>query len=301
LTFIVVAHGGAASKQRDRDGAERAARVGLRALASGGTPLGAAVAATVDLEDDPRFNAGTGSSFRFDGKTVEMDAACMDSDGRFGAVAAIRDVKNPVLVARRVLDTPHLLLVGEGATAYARRLGFPPHDVRTERARKKFAELRDHVRARSESPEESEWDAPTLARHWNFEEPLSEVLGGSDTVGAVATDGKRYAAASSTGGTMAALLGRVGDTPLPGCGIHAGPSGAVAVTGNGDHLARVLLASRVYGWLEDGVGPGDVLDKAYALFPAHVDVGIILIEGSRVAGGSNREMAWGRATMEDAR
>src|SRR5204863_9005046 len=101
-----------------------AAEAARAVLAAGGEALAAALAATVVLEDDPRFNAGTGSNLRLDGRLIEMDASVMASDGRFGAVACVQRVKNPILVAARVMETPHLLLVGEGATAFARRTGF---------------------------------------------------------------------------------------------------------------------------------------------------------------------------------
>jgi len=298
--YRVVTHGGAASPSRDREGTERAAARGMHVLRGGGSPLDAAVAACVSLEDDPRFNAGTGSNLRFDGRTIEMDAACMDSDGRFGGVAALRDVKNPVLVARDVLGTPHNLLAGEGALRYARARGHGPHDPWTERAQEKFDRLRGKLRDMSYDASECEWDLDDLARHWNFEEPLKAVLGPGDTVGAVASDGERFAAALSTGGTMSTLLGRVGDTPLPGCGLHAGPAGAVAVTGDGDHLARALLAYRAYGWLEGGLAPDEARDRGIALFPARVDVGIIIAARSGASGGSNRDMAWSSASEEGA-
>lgn len=117
---VLVTHGGAGGPRENSDACERAGDAGLRALAEGGNALSAAVAATVVLEDDPRLNAGTGSNLRLDGETIEMDAAVMTGDARFGAVAAIQRVRNPVEVARAVLDTPHLLLAGEGATRFAR-------------------------------------------------------------------------------------------------------------------------------------------------------------------------------------
>ena len=97
----------------------------LDVLAARGSALDAAVAGTVWLEDDPRFNAGTGANIRLDGHTIQMDAAVMTDEGRFAAVGAIERVKNPVRVARAVMDsTPHLFLVGEGATRFAHRIGF---------------------------------------------------------------------------------------------------------------------------------------------------------------------------------
>lgn len=292
LTFVVLTHGGASSRNAHADGTAAAARRAMGALQAGASALDAAVEACVLLEDDPRFNAGTGSNLRFDGKTIEMDAACMDSTGRFGAVACIRDVRNPVKVARALFHTPHNLLVGEGATRYARILGHPHHDPWTENAQRKFDLLWEGLRASKYDPSECEWDLKDLAKHWNYEIPLEDIVGPDDTVGAVVFDGRTYAAALSTGGTMSTLLGRVGDVPLPGCGLHVGPAGAVAVTGDGDYLARRSLASHVYRLLESGMRADEARDVAFTLFAPHVDVGVILIHGAGFSGGSNRQMAW---------
>src|SRR5689334_17021668 len=139
MKYAILTHGGAASPHAHSDGCVKAAEAARAELEKGGDALSAALAATVMLEDDPRFNAGTGSNLRLDGRTIEMDASVMHSDGRFGAVACIERVKNPILVAARVMETPHLLLAGEGATAFARRLGFADHDPLTEGASRKYA------------------------------------------------------------------------------------------------------------------------------------------------------------------
>lgn len=299
VSFVVLTHGGAASSSAHRDGTDKAARVGMDALRAGGAPLDAVVEACRVLEDDERFNAGTGSNLRFDGRTIEMDAALMDSNGRFGGVACVQNVRHPVLVARAVLESPHNLLVGAGATRLARKLGLPQHDPWTQRAQDKFDRLKAKLLAGGTDPADCEWDLATLEKAWNYDTPFSEALGEKDTVGAVATDGARFAAALSTGGTMATLLGRVGDVPLPGCGLHAGPAGAVCVTGDGDHLARALLASRVYAELERGTSCEAARDKAISLFPPRVDVGLILVTRTGSSGGSNRDMAWS-ALVEDS-
>lgn len=263
-----------------------------------GGALAAVLAATRELEDDPRFNAGTGSNFRFDGRTIEMDAAVMTSDGRFGAVAAIRDVRNPVLVAADVRATPHDLLAGEGATRYARARGHAPFDPSTPTARAKHARVVEMMRTGKIEPGWSDWTTESIAPHWNFETELRKVIGPSDTVGAVARVGDSFAAALSTGGTAATLLGRVGDAPLPGCGLMAGPAGAVCVTGDGEHLARARLADRVYAWLASDVAPEDAVRRAIALFPAEVAVGLLVVSKRGHAGGSNLDMAWAAAGVD---
>lgn len=295
LTYTVVTHGGAASLGADKDGPMAAARQGLEFLRKGVSPLDAAVEAVAMLEDDERFNAGTGSNLRFDGKTIEMDASCMDDTGRFGAVAIVRDVKNPIRVARAVLRTPHNLIAGEGAIRFARSLGMATYNPYTKRAQEKFDLLRKLLRESGRPP--SEWgpDFTELRSLWNFEAEVNQILGSQDTVGAVVSDGTRYAAALSTGGTISTLLGRIGDVPLPGCGLYAGRAGAVCATGDGDRLARSYIATRVYRWLEDGIAPQHAVDAAISLVAPEVDIGLIVVSPRGFAGGSNRDMAWGHA------
>ncbi|MDX1610781.1 MAG: isoaspartyl peptidase/L-asparaginase [Candidatus Thermoplasmatota archaeon] len=293
MRYTVLAHGGAGSfDTKEHDGPEQAARRGLQALQHGGSPLDAAIAATKHLEDDERFNAGTGSNLRFDGETIEMDASVMTSDGRFGAVAGLRRVRYPVAVAADLLETPHDLLVGEGALRYARARGHEDHDPRTRKAEQKHAKVVEMVRTGEIEPGWSDWELGTLKEHWNYDKPMREVFGPSDTVGAVASDGTRFAAALSTGGTAATLLGRVGDVPLPGCGLHAGPEGAVCVTGDGEHLARARLADTIYAWLEEGIDLDDVVPSALELFPDQVAVGLLVVTADGFTGGSNLPMAW---------
>jgi len=298
--LVVLTHGGAGSARADHDGPDAAAQRGLERLRAGDLPLEAAVEACRVLEDDERFNAGTGSNLRFDGKTIEMDASCMAETGAFGAVACIQDIRHPIDVARAVLDTPHNLLAGIGATAYARKIGAPVYNPWTQRAQDKLDRLRAKVRALKFEPDECAWDIAKLREAWNFETPFHEVLGPQDTVGAVASDGRgHFAATLSTGGTMSTLLGRVGDVPLIGCGLMAGPSGALCVTGDGDSLARDRIAGRAYAWLEDGLDAAAVRDRTIARFPHHVDVGIIVIDAQGGhAGGSNRDMAWSARSAE---
>jgi beta-aspartyl-peptidase (threonine type) len=257
----------------------------LKVLANEGGALDAAVAATRFLEDDERFNAGTGSNLRLDGQSIQMDASCMTSGGDFGAVAAIERVKNPIDVARRVLDTPHILLVGEGATAFARCCEFDDFDPMTSGARERLREVL------SAAGPLGEWSRAELERVWNFETPLREVLG-SDTVGSIAWDGENFASALSSGGTTTVLRGRVGDVPLPGCGLYAGEFGAVAATGDGEDIAKVLLGYRAYVELQNGRSAQDVVDWALRELPESVDIGIIVIDRTGFAGGARHGMAW---------
>lgn len=251
----------------------------------GGGALEAAIASTRLLEDDARFNAGTGSNLRLDGTTIQMDAACMTSAGDFAAVAAIERVKNPVAVARRLLETPHVLLVADGATAFARRCGFVDYDPTTPAAKERLRKVL------AVTGPLDEWSRAALADAWNYETPLREVLGG-DTVGCVAWDGETFAGALSSGGTTTVLRGRVGDVPLPGCGLWAGEHGAIATTGDGEHIARSLLAYRAYAELAGGLRPEQVVQLALDQLAQSVDVGIIVVNQTGFAGGARHGMAW---------
>lgn len=259
--IALLVHGGAGNTKDNEDGCIAAAQVGFDRLRAGQGALDAAVAAVVVLEDDERFNAGTGSVVRTDGVTVETDASVMDSQGALGAVACLQRVKNPVLVAHAVVGTRHWLLAGAGAQTFARASGFADHALQGRH------ETNGHA-------------ATTRARG-----------AGCDTVGAVALDLQgRFAVASSTGGAAAALVGRVGDTPIPGCGYWAGPAGAIAATGVGEHIVQRLLAGTVYEWIERGMPLRQALERGIALFPGHIDVGLIAVTMNEAASASNRSM-----------
>ncbi|WP_293174126.1 isoaspartyl peptidase/L-asparaginase [Oceanithermus sp.] len=233
MVGAVLVHGGAGRVEPGREalrlaGVARARDAAWAVLEAGGAALEAAVRAVEVLEDDPDFNAGTGSVLNRDG-FVEMDAAVMNGEGRtFGAVAAVRDVKNPVRLALEVLRSEHVFLAGEGASRFARERGLPAHDPR---ALVTPRQLERWSRARRGAGGEK-----------------------SGTVGAVVYDGRGVAAATSTGGILDQRVGRVGDTPLPGAGTYAEAGlGAVSATGHGEYFARALAAYRaVAALLEHG-------------------------------------------------
>jgi beta-aspartyl-peptidase (threonine type) len=299
-----IAHGGQGSPPSKADGCRAAVDAALKALEASGDPVDAAVAGVVVLEDDPRFNAGTGSVVRIDGHTVQMDAAVMRSDGRFGAVAGIEEVKNPVRVARAVMDTPHLLLVGDGATRFARTLGMPVYDPRTPdslaRAQQTQAKLLANDPLLPEAWRTFDWRA-----HWNFERPIedagmaahpgehSPVDAGHDTVGVAvrASDG-RFGVALSTGGTGITLRGRVGDVPILGAGLYAGTYGAAASTGTGERIVEAGIARKVQEWLAAGATADEAAKRAVELVGAQ-DLAIIVIDPRSLAAGTGPEgMAW---------
>lgn len=218
--WAIVVHGGCGrweskSSAKALAGVRAAIAAAHRVLTDGGPALDAVCAAVVVLEDDPLFNAGTGCVLNRDG-VAEMDAAVMNGENlRCGGVAAITRVRNPVLVARQVMEaTPHVLLAGAGATAFARQHAFVEYDPVTRESLRRF-----RLRAAVASP---------------------------GTVGAVALDVHgQLAAATSTGGVALKLPGRVGDTPIPGAGNYATPHAAASATGTGELMMRTLATKSV--------------------------------------------------------
>jgi len=249
---VLLAHGGAGSDSKHSDGTDRACERGLDLLHSGASALDAACAAVEVLENDGRFNAGVGSRRRDDG-SIQMDAACMDSAHRFGAVGVIEGFQNPVHVARALMEEPYHLLAGDGAARYAKQHGF---------------EALDETRVRDNGAKSS------------------------DTVGAVAWDGSHFAAALSTGGTGNSWRGRVGDVPLIGCGLYADEHGAVAATGHGESIALNLTAYRAYQLLAAGESADAAMQAVLGWFESSQDIGILVAGKKDWAGGSNRSMAW---------
>lgn len=221
-------------------GCRAALEAGLAVVDAGGSALDAVEASVRALEDDPTFNAGRGSVLNAEGE-VEMDAAVMTGDLRAGAVGAVRRVKNPVSLARHVMErTPHVFLAGSPADEFARAQGLPwasSQDLVTERQLQRF---------RSDEP--------------------AAVATAADggTVGAVALDREgRVAAATSTGGIFRKLPGRVGDTPVLGAGTYAdGRAAAASATGMGEDILRVGLSRLAVDRVAAGASPTDAARAA---------------------------------------
>jgi L-asparaginase/beta-aspartyl-peptidase (threonine type) len=288
---ILVVHGGTGSPPDWSDGCDLAAAAGREVLLAGGTALDATIAAVRVMEDDGRFNTGLGAVLRLDGETIEMDAGLMTSDGRIGAVAALRGFHHPISVAREVMDSPHLLFAGEGAARFAAQRGAEPlvgapTPRNLERHREALAALRDGTCRRVR------WRGVDVGRIWNFRGSLPDELRPRDTVGAVARDrAGRFAAANSTGGAVPMLLGRVGDSPLPGAGYWAGPAGAVATTGVGEEIIRRLAAREIYDRMVAGLPPERAVEEVVALFPDEDSFGAVAVTRSGHAIGATRTMA----------
>jgi L-asparaginase/beta-aspartyl-peptidase (threonine type) len=259
----IAVHGGVGSTSEDaQKGVDRAGAAALAVDSKGGGALDIAIAAVVSMEDDDLFNAGTGSSMRWDG-SCQMDASVM-TPGKFGAVACIEWVKNPVLVALDVLETPHVLLSGDGAVKFARSRGHEYHDPRTERNLKKWFETKQRVKEGKLRESES--------RHSDFWKEYAKEHG--DTVGAVTFKDGLAAAALSTGGTSLMMPGRVGDTPICGAGIYTGDHGAVVCTGVGEEIIRRIAAYRCHE-LAPALGGQGACDAMVKEFPKDFSIGLI--------------------------
>jgi len=293
----VVVHGGAGAPKENEDGCVLAARRALAQLEANGDALDAAIIAVTTLEDDGRFNAGSGSSLGLDGETIEMDASIMDTRGRLGTVACVRDVKNPVKLARAIADTPHVMLAGEGAQRFARTIGMPGGAPISEHQRSQHRELMKELAG--SVPAMPGVDNRLFDRLWNYKTPLQLPKSSAcDTVGAVVRgpDG-HFAVACSTGGSAPSLLGRVGDSPIIGSGFYAGSLGAIAATGIGEHIVRHLLARTVYGWIEHGMSLEEALKRGVELFDKNVDVGLIGVTRTEAGAYDNQGMPYSKMTQ----
>lgn len=235
--IVLAVHGGAGTMPRAELSAEREAavradltralRAGHAVIAQGGSSLDAVTRAIVVLEDSPYFNAGKGAVFNHDGVN-ELDASIMDgATRRAGAVAGLHRIRNPVLLARAVMEkSPHVMMAGEGAEAFAKSIGFEFVDPAYFRTEERWQQLQKALAA------EQAQASATL--------PATAYFG---TVGAVARDAKgQLAAATSTGGMTNKRWGRIGDAPVIGAGTYASEQCAVSATGWGEFYIRAAVA-----------------------------------------------------------
>lgn len=225
--MLILAHGGAGGKEppeRALRALKQALAVGWKALKAGSGALEAAVEAVALMEDSGLFNAGRGANLQLDG-AARLDASVMDGTAlRPGSVIGLEGFASPVRAARVVMELPNTVLTNKGAARVAARAGLERLGPPGARALKRLEKARRGAVAAAEA----------------YDEYFS-------TVGAVAIDcSASVAAASSTGGVLAMLPGRVGDTPIIGSGIYADDlSGAAACTGRGEDILRLCLAKEV--------------------------------------------------------
>lgn len=287
---VMVVHGGAWKIPEEEhephiEGCRRAATAGWQVLRAGGSALDAVETAVRFLEDDPTFDAGRGSCLNAAGE-VELDAIIMDGQTlRLGAVAAVRRIRNPVALARLILETgPHNFLVSSGAEEFARQHGMgliPPEELVVERER-------------------ARWEA------WRAGEGLytADLFAPAGTVGAVALDREGHlAAATSTGGKPGKWPGRVGDSPLVGCGAYADDrSAAASATGDGEALMRILATGAVCARVALGKSPQEAAEEVLALLAERTGScgGLIVLDprGRYGIAHNTPHMAWAVVTAD---
>jgi len=272
--MILIAHGGVGNPRENDDRVRKAIEKGYK---DGMTAFEAVIAVVEGLENDPLFNAGRGSRLRLDG-SVQMDAA-VQSEKNIGSVAAIEDVKNPIRIAEIVHDSPYLLLVGDSATKLGKKRGFEFTELKTE---ERIDELKK-MRSKLENEEKLE----------DYKKFYDEMQGG--TVGCVAYENGKAAAAVSTGGTSYSIRGRVGDSPLIGSGFYVGENGAVVATGKGEEITKRLSSKRCHDMIgEYGLEKG--CEMVVEEFPDEHTLGLIAANQNACFSAENREMA--RASIE---
>jgi beta-aspartyl-peptidase (threonine type) len=237
---VLVIHGGAGVIKREmspaREKAVRAALMqalqkGYAQLKSGKTAVDAVSAAITVLEDDPNFNAGKGSVFTHDGKN-ELDAAIMDGATLgAGSVAGVHRVKNPILLARAVMEkSDHVMLVGDGAEEFGKSVGVELVDPSYFRTEERWQQLQKALKEDADKVKHSDVET---AKHFG-------------TVGAVALDAEGHlAAGTSTGGMNDKRWGRIGDSPIIGAGTYANSGCAVSGTGWGEYYLRTVAAHEI--------------------------------------------------------
>jgi len=257
--WAIEVHGGAGVIERKdlgpegdkhyRKGLERAIKAGAAVLDKGGSAVDAVEAAVNVLENDPLFNAGKGAVFSREGKN-EMDSSIMDGANlKAGAVASVTRTKNPISAARSVMEkTPHVLLVGPGADAFAASVGLqqeePGYFFTESRWQSLVRQLKKEGRPVPPRPAGVPPEGKVEPVAQVDESPESQIHG---TTGAVALDRNgNIAAGTSTGGLQGKMPGRVGDSPIIGAGTYASnKSCAVSATGTGEYFIRLGVAREI--------------------------------------------------------
>jgi len=250
----------------------RALTRGWGVLENGGSPLDACEAAIVVLEEEPLFDAAVGSHLNRDGK-VQMDAILMDGATlRAGAVGVVERIRSPIRLAHLVLErSEHLFLAGPGAEEFALENGMALCDPRELITKDAFARWSAH----------------------------SEKVGSFGTVGAVAVDRfGNVASGTSTGGTFFKYPGRIGDSPLIGCGCYAdNRSAAVSCTGHGESIMKIVMAKKAADLVESGQDAQTAAEHAIKILEERTEGGgglIVVDRTARIgAAFSTPTMAWG--------
>lgn len=252
--YGIVVHGGAINpvNAEFNKGVTDALLVGKQILERDGRALDAVTSTIVAMEDNPIFNAGTGSWANLAGE-VEMDAIIVDgSAGTSGAVAGIRNVRNPILVARKVMEeTDHTLLAGDGAIRFARSLGFADYNPLTREREASWKDLRDKL---------SRGEQTNMTKYWSKIAKFAK----ADTVGCVALDRRgEIVAGTSSGGFPMKLPGRIGDVPIVNASTFASKKCGVSLTGHGEIIVHHILARRIHDSVQEGMNPQEAIEKEF--------------------------------------
>jgi isoaspartyl peptidase/L-asparaginase-like protein (Ntn-hydrolase superfamily) len=291
----VIVHGGAGGSPEEPEPRQSVLDEAAADGAGENAPLDAVETAVRVLEGSERFNAGVGGAVQSDG-VVRTDAGVMTDDRAAGAVCSMAGVEHAVSVARVVLEeTPHVLVAGERAVGLAADHGVGTQvDLLTDRTRERFGAVDAPVDATPS--EQLAW----LREQFGRTDPGGRETGDEhdhDTVGAVAHEGDRIAAATSTGGRWLALAGRVGDVPQIGSGFYCNPAAGASATGAGEDIARVTLCRRAVSHVERGLDADAAADLAIEEFDERTgsSAGIILLDA-----GGNAGSAFNSARMQTA-
>ena len=300
MPVAIIVHGGAGDIKPERSdisqaGCKEAALAGWRVLQAGGSALDAVEAAVRALEDNPEYNAGTGACLNSDGN-IELDAGMMDGHAlQVGAIAGIERVKNPISLARKVLESPHVLLVGRGAEEFALEQGITQCTLEELVTERQYQIWQEQQAALLEE-EPRHYRRLVGGIHSYSQTDLTPDKHG--TVGAVALDmSGALAAATSTGGIHNKYPGRVGDSPLVGCGFYADEYAAVSCTGHGEDFVRLLIAKRAADFAASGQSAREAAQSAIATLSAHATGtgGLIIVDRKGDVG-----FAWNSRNMSYA-
>lgn len=299
---VIAVHGGAGTWRPERsqaglEGVKRAAKTGFDVLKHGGSAVDSVMEAVAVMEDEGAFNAGYGSSLNIE-KRVEMEASIMDGRTlQAGAVGLLKNIKNPVRLARIVMEkTDHIFVVGEGAEKLAKIFNLERREMMTELRLKYYEQQRKALL-------EGKFELRKLASLIKNYPELFQL----ETVGAVALDKDgNVAAATSTGGFPLKLPGRIGDSPLIGCGTYAdNQAGAGSVTGVGEIAIRLVLAKTVCSYMENGKTAQEAVELAIKLvnqrLPAtYNSIGLIAVDtyGRIGAAHNSLNLCWACVTSE---
>lgn len=295
---VVIVHGGAGDwpsqfQKQGLRGVGIAADRAFHMLSRGGSALDAAEAAIVAMEDNPIFNAGRGSTLNLAGE-IETDAAIMDGEFLRGAgVALLRDIKNPIKVARIFMNkTDHVLIAGPAATEIALSCGLAKSNLRVSRRVKAWKE--GLCKLKSERYRYLSGTSPEIIKHF--------LANSSDTVGALALDGDgNLAAACSTGGVSLKLPGRIGDSAILGAGLYAdNKSGAATATGIGEQAMRLVISKMACDWMKrDDALSAAIRSIRYSSHTLGVGAGLIALDrhGRYAVAHNTRNLCWAAKTV----